>query len=150
MPHVFSESPPAAAVSRVYKGEFSQLLRVFRLLLLSSASRLLVCQSLQASTDDPIRTAELQRRAMLGNVGQREREMRTRQEDQQRQFSVMFNQLVEAINNFASRYNAGQGTVWPKREADKLGKAMRRIQQFEKSLRDDPAPFTVPERQAVN
>lgn len=107
-----------------------KLLRVFLLLLLSSASRLLVCQSLQASTGDPIRTAELQRRAMLGSAGQREREMQARQEDQQRQFSVMFNQLVEAINNFAGRYNAGRGTVWPKREADKLGKAMRRIQQF--------------------
>ena len=76
--------------------------------------------------------------------------MRARQEDQQRQFSVMFNQLVEAINNFASRYNAGRGTVWPKREADKLGKAMRRIQQFEKSLRDDPAQLTVAARRGVN
>jgi len=127
-----------------------KLLRVILLLLLSSASRLLVCQSLQVSTDDPIRTAEFQRRAMLGSVGQRERDMRARQEDQQRQFSAMFNQLVEAINNFASRYNSGQGTVWPKREAEKLGKAMRRIQQFEKTLRDDPAPFPVAERQAVN
>jgi len=76
--------------------------------------------------------------------------MQARQEDQQRQFSVMFNQLVEAINNFASRYNTGRGTVWPKREAENLGKAMRRIQQFEKSLRGDPAPLPVAERQAVN
>jgi hypothetical protein len=52
----------------------------------------------------------------------------------------MFNQLVEAVNNFASRYNEGRGTVWPKREADKLRRAMHQVQQFEKLLRDDPAP----------
>jgi hypothetical protein len=32
MPHVFSESPPAAAVSRVYKGEFSQIVASFSVL----------------------------------------------------------------------------------------------------------------------
>jgi hypothetical protein len=87
-----------------------------------------------------MRAAEIQRRALLENIGERERAMRTRQEEQQRQFAAMFNQLVEAVNHFANRYNEGRGTVWPKREADKLGKAMRRIQQFEKSLSDDPAP----------
>src|SRR5262245_54663971 len=77
-----------------------KVLRVFLLLLLSSASRLLVCQSPQAVADDPIPTAELERRAMLGSIGQPEHETRVRQEDQQRQFSLLFNQLVEAVNNF--------------------------------------------------
>jgi hypothetical protein len=89
---------------------------------------------------DPSRAAEIQRSILRGSSGQREREVRLRQEDQQRQFAAMFNQLVEAINNFAGRYNEGKGTVWPKREADRLRKAMHQVQQFEKSLRDDPAP----------
>jgi hypothetical protein len=120
------------------------------LLLISSASGLLVCQSLQAAVDDPFRAAEIQQRALLGSIGQREREMRAREGLQQRQFAAMFNQLVEAVNNFANRYNAGRGTVWPKHEADKLRKAMRQIQQLEKSLRDDPAPLPAVERQATN
>ena len=126
------------------------MLRVFLLLLISSASDLLVCQSLQAAADDPFRAAEIQQRALLGSIGQREREMRAREELQQRQFAAMFNQLVEAVNNFANRYNAGRGTVWPKHEADKLRKAMHQIQQLEKSLRDDPAPLPAVERQATN
>jgi hypothetical protein len=89
---------------------------------------------------DPIRAAEIQRNVLLGSSRQREREVRVRQEDQQRHFAAMFNQLVEALNNFATRYNEGRGTVWPKREADKLRKAMHQVQQFEKLLRDDPAP----------
>jgi hypothetical protein len=150
MPHVLSESlsPPAAGSPSSQRR--IHLLRVFLLLLISSASRLLMCQSLQASADDPFRAAEIQRRAALGSVGQREHEMRAREGLQQRQFAAMFNQLVEAVNNFANRYNEGRGTVWPKREADKLRKAMRQVQQFEKSLRDDPAPLTAAERQRVH
>jgi hypothetical protein len=125
---------------KVQEGEFTQLLRVFLLLLISSASRLLVCQSFPPSSVDPIRAAEIERSILRGSTGQREREVRVRQEDQQRQFAAMFNQLVEAVNNFASRYNEGRGTVWPKREADKLRRAMHQVQQFEKLLRDDPAP----------
>jgi hypothetical protein len=110
---------------------------------------LLVCQNFPQG-DDRIRAAEIRQRALFGSIGQRGREMRSRQEEQQRQFAAMFNQLVEALNNFANRYNEGRGNVWPKREADKLGKAMRQIQQFEKSLRLDPAPLAVAERQGIN
>ena len=47
------------------------------------------------------------------------------------------NQLVAAVDSFANEYNEGKGTIWPQREADKLRKAMRQLQSFEKALQDD-------------
>jgi hypothetical protein len=151
MPHVSSESPSSpAAVPEFTKESSLKLLRVFLLLLISSASRSLVCQSLQASADDRFRAAEIQQRALLGSIGQQEGAMRGREGLQQRQFALVFNQLVEAVNNFANRYNQGRGSVWPKREADKLRKAMRQIQQLEKWLRDEPVPLPAAEPQGTD
>jgi hypothetical protein len=48
-----------------------------------------------------------------------------------------FNQLVDALASFSKRYNEGRGNVWPREEADKLRKAMHRLEQVEKSLRDE-------------
>jgi hypothetical protein len=150
MTHALSKSPPRTRRFDVSEGEFTHLLRVFVLLLILGASRLLVCQNFPPSSVDPVRATEIQQRALLGSIKSRGRDARAQQEDQQRQFSAMFNQLVEAMNNFANRYNEGKGTVWPKREADRFGKAMRQIQQFEKSLRDQPTPLPIVERQGVN
>lgn len=104
----------------------------------------LVSQSLPVAGGDAVRTAEVQQGIALARARQHELEMRARQQEQQRQFALKFNQLVDAVASFAKAYNQGKGTVWPQREAEKLRKAMRQIQQLEKSLRDDlkgaPAP----------
>ncbi len=70
--------------------------------------------------------------------------MQARQQEQQRQFALRFNQLVDAVASFAKVYNEGKGTVWPQREAEKLRKAMHQIEQLEKSLRDDPKAALAP------
>lgn len=57
-----------------------------------------------------------------------EREAQSVQENRQREFETKFNQLVEAVATFATRYNEGKGTVWPKREADRIRKAIRQLQ----------------------
>ncbi len=70
--------------------------------------------------------------------------MRARQQEQQRQFALKFNQLVDAVASFAKVYNQGKGSVWPQREADKLRKAIHQIEHLEKSLRDDPKAALAP------
>jgi hypothetical protein len=42
------------------------------------------------------------------------------------------------VAEFSKRYNEGHGAVWPKREAERLGKAMHQLQQAEKHLRGAP------------
>ena len=36
--------------------------------------------------------------------------------------------FVDAMNRFIAQYNSGHGMVWPRHEAEKLGKAMRAVQ----------------------
>uniref|UniRef100_Q02AP8 Uncharacterized protein n=1 Tax=Solibacter usitatus (strain Ellin6076) TaxID=234267 RepID=Q02AP8_SOLUE len=100
--------------------------------------------SLLAAAGDAVRTAEVQQKISLARASQHELEMRARQQEQQRQFALKFNRLVDAVADFAKVYNQGKGSVWPQREADKLRKAMHQIQQLEKSLRDDPKPALAP------
>jgi hypothetical protein len=45
------------------------------------------------------------------------------------EFESKFRKLVEAMNDFISRYNHGNGQVWPAREAQALGKAMRNMER---------------------
>jgi hypothetical protein len=110
----------------------------------AGSSVLLVCQGLPVAGGDAVRLVEVQQRAAIARARQHELEMRARQQEQQRQFALKFNQLVDAVANFARVYNQGKGTVWPQREADKLRKAMHQIEQLEKSLRDDPKAALVP------
>lgn len=88
-------------------------------------------------TGDVVRTAEAQQKIALAIAKRRELDARARQQEQQQQFALKFNQLVDAVANFAKVYNQGKGNVWPQREAGKLRKAMRQIQQAETTLRDD-------------
>ena len=112
-----------------------------------TGSSVLISQSLPVGGGDAVRTVEVQQRIALARAKQHELEMRARQQEQQRQFALKFNQLVDAVASFAKAYNQGKGAVWPKGEADKLRKAMHQIEQLEKSLRDDlkaaPAPSEV-------
>ena len=87
---------------------------------------------------DPVRAAEIEQAETLARIGQQESEVLARQHDQRRQFETKFNQLVNAVADFGQQYNQGKGAVWPRREADRLRKAIREIQQVETSLRDDP------------
>jgi len=85
---------------------------------------------LPSMPDDHVRAAETHERALVERVKQ--------QEVQQWKFAGKFNQLVDAMASFAKEYNEGKGSTWPRREADKLRKAMRQLQSLEKSLRDEP------------
>jgi hypothetical protein len=86
---------------------------------------------------DAVRSAEIQRRMLLARFDQQARDVQVLKEAQRRQFQVQFNQLVDAVASFAKRYNEGQGTTWPKHEADQLRKAMSKVQSLEKSLRPE-------------
>ena len=99
---------------------------------------------LSVMPSDRVRTTEMQERALVDRGKQHEREVKAWQEIQQRQFKLKFNQLAAAVESFAKQYNENKGTIWPQREADKLRKAMRQLQSFEKSLRDDPRAASAP------
>ena len=98
---------------------------------------LLACQLLPVPKD-PVRAAEVRERALVDSARQHERDVKARQDLQQRNFEAKFNQLVDAVANFAKQYNKGKGQVWPLREAEKLRNAMRELQELEKSLKADP------------
>src|SRR4051812_3631934 len=104
-----------------------------RVLLLLLQPCLLICQIMPVPSVDPVRAAEFQQKVMLARNKQPQVDMQARQRIQQREFADKFNQLIEAINGFANRYNEGKGNVWPRREADKLRKAWRQMEQLEKS-----------------
>jgi hypothetical protein len=87
---------------------------------------------------DPVRAAEIQERALVESNKQHDREVLAQQDLQQRNFELKFNQLVDAIANFAKQYNQGKGRVWPQREAKRLQNAMIELQALEKSLRVTP------------
>jgi len=91
-----------------------------------------------SSVTGRLRPAAEQERALAEKAKQQERELQSRQEIELRQFEDRFNGLVFALAGFAKEYNQGKGMVWPHREADKLRKAIRQFQSFEKSMRDDP------------
>ena len=100
---------------------------------------LFTCQLFQM-TNDPVRAAEIQQRAIVERAKQHEREVKARQEAERRNFEAKFNKLVDAIAAFAKKYNGGKGGVWPPDEVEKLRKAMVDLQQAEKSLRGDQSP----------
>jgi hypothetical protein len=89
---------------------------------------------------DPVRANAFQERALVETAKQHERDIKARRELPKLQFEQKFNQLVDAVAKFSKQYNQGKGQVWPKREAEKLGKAMRELQTVAKSLRDDQSP----------
>jgi hypothetical protein len=78
---------------------------------------------------DPTRAAEMQQRVVI-EIGQADRERKVLAEYQRREFESRFNQLIAAVTKFTRQYNEGRGSVWPKREADELGKAMRKLQDM--------------------
>jgi hypothetical protein len=97
------------------------------------------CQDVHLN-DDMVRKIEMQQRAILESLKPQGVEVidqkLKRLELERRQFESQFNRLATAVAAFASKYNAGHGTVWPRREADQLRDAMRQLQSMEKSLRD--------------
>jgi hypothetical protein len=90
---------------------------------------------------DSVRMAEAQQQAQLDLVRQHDRELKLRQENEKREFEGRFNDLIKAVSSFVDQYNGGKGNVWPKREADKLAKAMRSLEKSLGSYRP-PAPGT--------
>ena len=78
---------------------------------------------------DTVRMAEAREQAQLDLVRQHDRELKIRQETERREFERRFNDFVKAVGNFVDGYNRGKGNVWPKREADKLEKAMQNLQK---------------------
>jgi hypothetical protein len=100
----------------------------------------LACGSLMSQVlstpGDPVRAAEVQQRALRETTRRQEPELQARYEARQREFELRFNQLVNAVAEFARKYNDGSRATWPQHEADQLGKAMRELQSLEKSLRD--------------
>jgi hypothetical protein len=87
---------------------------------------------------DPVRAAQLRQQSPLDAAKQQESAAKARQRGQQQLFATRFNELVHAVAAFSKRYNEGHGAVWPKREAERLGKAMHQLQLAERLFRDVP------------
>ena len=77
---------------------------------------------------DPVSRAEMQIGLTVAVTKQQQSERRLRQELEKRDFEERFRQMVNAAANFAKAYNEGKGMVWPPSEANKLGKALRKLQ----------------------
>ena len=84
-------------------------------------------------TSDPIHAAQIVEQSQMEAAQRHERELKARQDAEQREFEISFNRLVTAVAGFAKQYNEGKGIVWPQREADELREAMRGLQSHEKS-----------------
>ena len=102
-------------------------------------SRIPADSASQTFPTDSLRVAEMREMVMTARMKQHEAEAALAQQQRQRQFATRFNELVDAVAAFSKRYNEARGSVWPQREAEKLRKAIRHLQQVEKSLRDEPA-----------
>jgi hypothetical protein len=46
------------------------------------------------------------------------------------QFEKRYQELVEAMNAFAKKYNDSKGNVWPAKEAEAIRKALKRIEDL--------------------
>jgi hypothetical protein len=90
--------------------------------------------------DDHFCAEVLQRSGTIANSSQPDRDLQLRSDAHQQNFKLKFDQLVEALQNFATQYNAGKGAVWPQREGNRLREAIRQFQSLEKFLRDEPKP----------
>ena len=73
-------------------------------------ANLFIAFQLFAMPNDPVRAAEIQERALVENTRRHERDAKERQEFQNRQFELKFNQLVDAVAKFAKQYNHGKGS----------------------------------------
>ena len=104
-------------------------------LLLVVAGAVAVAQDPRA---DLVRAAQLQQQVLLDGAKRQDSAAQARQRGQEQLFAARFNELVNAVAEFSKRYNEGHGAVWPKREAERLGKAMHQLQQAEKHLRGAP------------
>jgi hypothetical protein len=109
------------------------LIRAAILLLISA-----ILPVAEAQTPDPradvVRAAQLEQQTLSGGARQQESAAKTRQRELERLFTARFNELVKALKEFSDRYRAGHGAIWPKREAEKVAKAMRRLQEVEKQF----------------
>ena len=85
-------------------------------------------RDLSPGNDDPARAAEVQQRIVMAQSSRDAAQIL--QERQRREFENRFSEFVNAMNNFIAQYNSGNGLVWPQREAEKLGKAMRNVQDI--------------------
>ena len=77
---------------------------------------------------DPVRPLDEIR---LKQGAERERFDRERQvvlHLQRREFEERLNDLTRAIGEFSNEYNESKGHVWPKKKADAIAKAMRRLE----------------------
>ncbi len=45
-------------------------------------------------------------------------------------FEKRYQQLVDAMNLFATRYNESKGNIWPHKEAEAIKKAVRRLESL--------------------
>ncbi len=73
---------------------------------------------------DPVRTAERAERALRAESHRQQQTDQQRATQERRDFEARFNALARAVDAFTSAYNAGQGHVWPQKEARGLAKAL--------------------------
>ena len=107
-------------------------------LLLVSATLSVADARAQDIRADPVRAAQLEQQILTANSRELETAPRNWRREREQLFTTRFNDLVSALAAFSKRYQDGHGSVWPKREAEKVAKAMRQLQAVEKQFREVP------------
>lgn len=105
------------------------------ILLLISATLPVAGLRAQDIRADTVRATELQQQTLVARATELETTARAVRQEQQQLFTIRFNELVSAMAAFSKRFQDGHGAVWPKREAERVAKAMRQLQAVEKEFR---------------
>jgi hypothetical protein len=77
---------------------------------------------------DPVRALDEIRLKQGAEVERFDRERQVVIRLQRREFEERLNDLIRAIGQFSIEYNESKGEVWPKKKAEAIAKAMRRLE----------------------
>jgi hypothetical protein len=104
------------------------------ILLLVSATLPVADAQAQDIRADTVRAAQLDQQILTASSRELETAPRNWRREREQLFTARFNDLVSALAAFSKRYQDGHGSVWPKREAERVAKAMRELQAVEKQF----------------
>jgi hypothetical protein len=89
---------------------------------------------------DPIRSAEAMERATRAQARPLHPLDPRFTAHQRQQFEEKFNQLIQAVSEFAREYNQSEGHLWPAKKAEALKKAIQDLQKTDAWPGGKPCP----------
>ncbi len=97
----------------------------------------LIALQILVTSNDPVRATQASQMIMQARSASATTAKQSKpiyEKLRKKQFEAKFNNLVEAVSEFAKEYNAGKGTVWPHKKAEALQKAMKDYENAQKTL----------------